>query len=92
MVLALGSKLFLQLMIKYLFTLSQFVEVECYLVDFFLLYSCLLLDFLSFSLSILPVQNGNLVAQDLRLVHVVRRDQDRAVLLVLQHQVPNVSL
>ena len=38
----------------------------------------------------LPVQNGNFVAQDLRLVHVVRRNQDRAVLLVLQHQVPNV--
>ena len=38
----------------------------------------------------LPMKNGNLVAQDLRLVHVVRRHQDRPVLLVLQHQVPNV--
>ena len=55
--------------------------------------SCLCLsafDFMSFCLCILPVQNGNLVAQDLRLIHVVSRHQDRAVLLVLQHQVPNV--
>ena len=39
-----------------------------------------------------PVQDGNLVAQDLGLVHVVRWHQDRPVLLVLEHQVPDVPL